>query len=186
MRLVVTVLAALALLAGAQDARASFRGYLPPEWGVWIAEAKTQMPMPRGTVKISASDCPGPSTSACWRADWPFQRGGTLYMAAGEERSTFARRFVLLHEIGHAVDTTRLTTALRRRFLRLLGLGCSWWESGPRGCKPYPPEIFAEQYAACAAGVPRRSLLGTEAGFYPYAPPLWLGDKPLCDLIRSV
>lgn len=197
--LAVAAVAVLTFAPAAGGAR--FVGYLPPDYRPWIADAATRMPMPRGRIAINRGDCASLGTtcfvskSGCTLEGCYSER--TIYTAEDIGWSQVQRRFILLHEIGHAVDFTRLDKRDRRTFRGLLRLKCGWLDESRAGCDPIPAERWAEQYAACAAGVSRpgihdafaqgvgdRSL--ADAYFYEYVTPSWLSESLLCDWMRRV
>lgn len=172
------IAAAAAALALAPPAQAGLRGHMPPEQRQWIAEASTRVPMPRGTVTVRQGACPTWGYPACYFGD-----GNIVYFNAAAFSPGLERQLAFYHEVlGHAVDFTRLSPGHRRAFRHVLGIGCRWADTG-RYCDPPAEEMFAEQYAACAAGLPRASF--SEFWFYDYAPPAWL-EPQLCSFIRSI
>lgn len=74
----------------------------------------------------------------------------TIYL----KPASFAPRFSLAHEYGHAWDYDRLNDETRARFQVLLGFSPLERWRNPGGYSP--SEAFANAYADCALGKPRR------------------------------
>jgi len=165
----------VALLVPASAQATTWRGYVPAEYKTWIGDASQRVPMPHGPITISAKDCRIGGGTCYIHAD------RTIYMAEDYGFSATQRRSLLIHEIGHAVDLYNMTPAKRRQFRGLLELYCGWTDDSWRGCDPVPAEQFAEQYVACAYGIPRASVAER---WYDYLPLPSL-EPALCALIRS-
>ena len=94
------------------------------------------MPQPLGQVDLVLSSCPAAISDGCIYHGAP----PTIFLGP-----TVRERAVLLHELGHAFDTQRMSNAYRFAFEKLFGDRRAW-----RTAPNSPHERFAEAYSLCA------------------------------------
>src|SRR3954453_4830583 len=94
------------------------------------------MPTPSGVVDLVLDSCPVAVSDGCIYHGAP----PTIFLGAAVRD-----RAVLLHELGHAFDTQRMTPAYRAAFQGIVG-DTRAWRSPPNS----PHERFAEAYSLCA------------------------------------
>ena len=135
-QLFTTALALLALAAPAQAVT-----LVSPTGDARVARYQTWanaafVPTPAGVVDLVLASCPVDVSDGCIYHGAP----PTIFLGtAVRDRPT------LLHELGHAFDTQRLTPAYRTAFEGIFG-DTRAWRSPPNS----PHERFAEAYSLCA------------------------------------
>lgn len=105
----------------------------PQPWQTWADRAR--VPTPPLRVLLRFDPCPAAGVSCA------YQDPPTIHLSAHGRR---ARR-VLLHELGHVFDYTRLTDSDRGTFLAIMRDERPW-----RAPPNSPHEQFAVAYSACA------------------------------------
>src|SRR3954468_13703704 len=135
-QLLLTVLALVVLSAPAQAVT-----LVSPTGDARIARYQTwanaaAVPTPLGVVDLVLDSCPVDVSDGCIYHGAP----PTIFLG-----STVRDRPTLLHELGHAFDTQRLTTADRAAFEGIFRDGRPW-----RTAPNSPHERFAEAYSLCA------------------------------------
>src|SRR4051794_20322764 len=118
---------AVTLVSPTGDARIS-------RYQTWANAAA--VPTPAGIVDLVHDSCPVDVSDGC------IYHGATPTIFLGSE---VRDRPTLLHELGHAFDTQRLTPAYRTGFESIFG-DTRAWRSPPNS----PHERFAEAYSLCA------------------------------------
>jgi hypothetical protein len=163
--------AALVLLALASTAQAltivSPSG--DPRIARYQAWADTSaVPTPLGQVDLVLSTCPVEISDGCIYHGAP----PTIFLGP-----TVRERPVLLHELGHAFDTQRMTPADRATFEAIFRDHRAW-RSPPNS----PHERFAEAYSLCARHTRLRKTYYAAYG-YTTTPKR---HRKVCSLIRRV
>src|SRR4051812_16316666 len=133
---------AVTLVSPTGDARIS-------RYQTWANAAA--VPTPLGVVDLVLDSCPVDVSDGCIYHGAP----PTIFLG-----STVRDRPTLLHELGHAFDTQRLTPAYRAGFASIFGDRRAW-RSPPNS----PHERFAEAYSLCARHV---AIKRTYEGAYGY------------------
>lgn len=116
------------------------------------ASAAVRVPLPNPLPAVSDAPCPGlDGEVACFsRATF------TVYLTQFYTPHTDA------HEFGHAFDQQRLDDGERSRYRSLAGLPQQgpWFDPNPNDddatVHAYPGERFADDYADCRLGYPKR------------------------------
>ena len=126
------------------------------------------VPTPLGQVDLVLRSCPVEISDGCIFHGAP----PTIFLGP-----TVRERPVLLHELGHAFDTQRMTPADRASFEGMFG-DRREWRTAPNS----PHERFAEAYSLCARHTKIRKTY-TAAYGYQVTP---RRHRRVCALIRRV
>src|SRR4051794_23284998 len=124
------------------------------------------VPTPQGQVDLVLSSCPVAISDGCIYHGAP----PTIFLGP-----TVRERPTLLHELGHAFDTQRMTSADRAAFEGIFG-DRRPWRTAPNS----PHERFAEAYSLCARHTKLRKAYYAAYG-YTVTPKR---HREVCSLIR--